>query len=101
MENLETKLLGILLNIDKKLNNTEVSVDEKEKVQLISSLLLLLVKTHKYVTYFCLVVYSLRQIMFSDLSDSHCCHEAHGAPKYNACKEKNYQHFEVKNDSIN
>ena len=38
VENLESKLLGILLNIDKKLNNTEVSVDEKEKVKLISSL---------------------------------------------------------------
>ena len=37
VENLESKLLGILLNIDKKLNNTEVSVDEKEKVKLFSS----------------------------------------------------------------
>ena len=46
VETLESKLLGILLNIDKKLTNTEVSVDEKEKVQLISAFLLLLVKMY-------------------------------------------------------
>ena len=34
-------------------------------------------------------------MIFSDISDSNCRHEAHGAPKYNTCKEKNNQHFKV------
>ena len=100
VENLESKLLGILLNIDKKLNNTEVSVDEKEKVKLISSLLLLLLKMYRNLIYFPSWFHSLREMIFSDISDSNCCHEAHGTPKYNTCKEKNNQHFKVHVKSV-